>query len=205
MFRWLLIPLLAMCWLVSGAAHAAAPPPCLPKVQWPLAVVTGTVPAGVSTRDDTYAVWVCNLSSGYKVQAWLFTMPAVSTVALNYARGTWTKANADADCATTCADATPTEAVFLRQLMTANTPPARVAFNGSNPTRSVYGTNADGSLNPTPIAGASVAVAASCDAGHRIPGTTYYSVQGVSNASNAAALLGAVFAVCVVSLPIGSN
>lgn len=203
--KWSLALCLLMCWLVSGSAYAVTPPPCLPKVQWPLAVVTGPIPAGVSTREDTYAVWVCNLPAGYKVQAWLFTMPAVSTVALNYALGTWTKANADADCATNCADATATETTFLQQLMAANKPPARVAFNGNNPVRSVYSANADGSLNPTPVAGSSVAVAASCDSGTRIPGTTYYSVQGLPDASKAGLILGALFAVCVVSLPIGAN
>ncbi len=203
--KWSLIPFLLLCWLVSGAAYAVSPPPCLPKVQWPLAVITGGLPAGVSVKQDTYAVWVCNLPSGYQVQAWLFTMPAVSTVALNYARGLWSKADADADCATSCVDATDTETVFLQQLSAANKPPALVAFNGSNPQRSVYAANADGSLNPTPIAGSSVAVAAACDSSLRIPGTTYYSVKGIADASNAGATLGLVFAVCVVSLPIGSN
>jgi hypothetical protein len=204
--KWMLVAFLFMCWLVSGAAWAApAPPPCLPKVQFPLAAVTAPIPPGVSTRYDTYSVWICNLPAGYNVNAWLFTMPAVSTVALNYARGLWTKAQADADCATTCVDPTPTEVTFLNQLRAVNKPPARVSFNGSNPLRSVYSTNADGTLNPTPIVGSSVAVAGRCDSAIRIPGTNYYSVQGQPNASKAGAVLGAVFAVCVVTLAIGAN
>jgi hypothetical protein len=206
LLKWSLIPWLLMCWLVSGAAHAVIPPPpCLPKVQFPLAAVTAPIPPGVSTRYDTYSVWICNLPNGYNVNAWLYSMPGVSTAVLNYARGLWTKAQADADCATTCVDPTPTEATFLNQLRAVNKPPAKVSFNGSNATRSVYSTNADGTLNPTPIAGSSVAVAGRCDSAIRIPGTSYYSVQGQPNASKAGAVLGAVFAVCVVTLAIGAN
>jgi hypothetical protein len=206
LLKCMLIPFLLMCWLVSGAAWAApAPPPCLPKAQFPLAAVTGTIPPGVSTRYDTYSVWICNLPNGYNVNAWLYTMPAVSTVALNYARGLWSKAQADADCATSCVDATPTEATFINQVKAVNKPPARVAFNGSNPLRSVYATNPDGTLNPAPVAGSSVAVAGPCDSANRIPGTNYYSVLGQPNASKSGTLLGAVFAVCVVTLSIGSN
>jgi hypothetical protein len=81
LLKWSLIPWLLMCWLVSGAAYAviAPPPPCLPKVQFPLAAVTAPIPPGVSTRYDTYSVWICNLPNGYNVNAWLYTMPAVST------------------------------------------------------------------------------------------------------------------------------
>lgn len=205
--KWMImVQFLVLCWLVSGSSWASpAPPPCLPKVQFPLAAVTGTIPPGVSARWDTYSVWVCNLQNGYNVNAWLYTMPAVSTVALNYARGLWTKAQADADCATSCVDPTATEAAFIQQLLLANKPQARVAFNGSNPMRSVYTENANGTLNPTAVPGSSVAVAGSCDSANRIPGTSYYSVQGMPNASKSGTLLGAVFAVCVVTLSIGSN
>jgi len=204
--KWMLIPFLLLCWLVSGAANAGpAPPVCLPRVQWKPALVSAAIPAGVSTRFDTYAVWICDMPSGYVVSAWLFTTADVATTVINYARGLWTKSDADADCAKTCVDPTPSEATFIQQLISVNKPPTRVAFNGSNTKRSVYAANADGTLNPSPIAGSSVAVAGPCDSGARIPRTTYYSVAGQADASKPGAVLGKVYAVCVVTLSNGAN
>jgi hypothetical protein len=184
---------------------AVSPPPCLPRVNWPPKAVYGTVPTSVSTRADTYAVWVCELPTGYVTVAWLFNVSEIGSAALKYAAGKFAKAQADASCASTCWVPNAAEQAFLDQLVKANTPGSVVAFNGANGTRSVFKANADGTLNPIPVSGSSIAVATPCNPWKRIPGTPYYDVTGAADASRAGQTLQGVYAVCIVSLPIGSN
>jgi hypothetical protein len=181
-------------------------------VQWPLAVSYGTLPAGVSTRYDSYAVWVCNTPGGYITWTDLFTFSNMAVYAWRYATGTWTAAQGQADCQTSCVPPTPTEAAFQQTIMTPVRPKALVAFNGASLTRSVYTVNADGTLNGTPLPGVLVAVAAPCDETKRIPVTplpgpqaaAYYSVAGDANT-----LGGTIpensYTICSVALPIGAN
>ncbi len=204
---WVLTVALIGSYFVSGTADAAATSaPCLPKVQWQPKMLYGALPAGVSTRYDTFATWVCELPTGYVATSWLFAFSSATTPVLNYARGLLTKAAADADCAATCVDPTPTEQAFIQQQLTANVPKAVVSFNGAKSTRAVYIVNVDGTLNPTPVPKSSIAVAASCNSGQRIAGTSYYDVSGQANASQAGQVLAnGAFAICTVSLPIGAN
>lgn len=180
-------------------------PACLPRVQWPLAVVWGSMPAGVSTRFDTYAVWVCNLPGGYLTTSTMFVLSNVAPFALQYAAGLWTKAQAAADCTATCVPSTPAELAFITGIMQSNRPTALVAFNGASSTRSVFSTNADGTLNASPIAGESVAVGTHCDETRRIQtAPAYFSVAGQKDQGGSPFASG-IYALCVVSLPNGSN
>ncbi len=190
----------------SAPAFVPMVPPCLPKVQYPLNELDGVIPAGVSTRYTNYTVWVCQLAGGYQTYANLFNPdPTVMSVIWNYVKGNWTLAQAQADCLQTCVAPTATELTFLNTLIAANKPRALVAFNGSSTTRSVYKTKADGTLNPQAIPGESVAVATACDETNRIPTSpTYYSVAGQKDQAGSSFAQG-IYAICVVSLPIGSN
>jgi len=190
---------------VTFNSVAPTPPPCLPRVNWPPKAVYGSVPTSVSTRADTYAVWICELPTGYVTVAWLFNTSEIGAAALKYAAGKFTKAQADASCATTCWIPNSSEQAFLDQLVKANTPGSVVAFNAASGTRSVFAANADGTLNPVPVAGSSIAVATPCNPSKRIPGTPYFDVTGAADASHAGQTLQNVYALCVVSLPIGSN
>lgn len=184
---------------------AVTGPQCLPKVQWPLAVNYGSITAGVSTRFDTYAVWVCNMPQGYLTTSSMFTLSNLAPYALQYVAGLWTSAQAAADCATTCVAPTAAELAFIAPLMQSIRPKALVSFNGASLTRSVYTANSDGTLNATPVPNESVAVGTPCDQTTRIvTAPSYYSVAG-QNDQNAKPLQQGSFAVCVVSQPIGSN
>jgi hypothetical protein len=198
-------------WQNSVATLAVTPvlsqpsPPCLPKVQWPLAVTYGTIPTGISTRYDTYAVWVCNTSSGYITWADLFTLTDIAPLALQYMAGSWTTSQAQADCATSCVAPTSSEYAYQQTLIATASPKALVAFNGASLTRSVYTVNAGGSLNPTPLTGVTVAVGAPCDATTRIPtAPSYFSVAGGTNTAGGFIPKNS-YTICSVSLPIGAN
>lgn len=202
--------LLALLLLLASAhAWSQTGPACLPQVRWPMNVVYGPIPPAISTRFDTYAVWVCTTPGGYKTTSSMFVLSNLAPYAWQYAAGTWSAAQAAADCATTCVVSTAAEYAFIVTIMQTNRPKALVAFNGANTTRSVYTTNADGTLNPTPLANTSVAVATPCDETRRIPNTPYYLVAGQRNGvlpTQPASLLPAgSYALCVVSFPIGSN
>lgn len=190
--------------VLAHVAEAQSGPPCLPKVQWPIAAVYGPVPAGVSTRSDTYAVWVCAFPSGYVTTVQLFNLANVAPFVLQYAAGTWTAAQAAADCATTCVAPTATESAYMATLLAANRPRALVLFNGTSPTRNVYVANPDGTLNLTPAVDVSIRVAQPCDETMRMPGTPYYSIAGDTSVQGTVLPPG-TFAICVVSLPIGAN
>jgi hypothetical protein len=199
--------LLALLVLLGLSAHAFGQnsAPCFPRIQWPLAVTHGPIPTGVSTRYDTYAVWVCEQPGGYVTTANLFSMANVAPFAWQYVAGTWSKAQADTDCTATCVAPTASEAAFMQTVMTPAYPRAVVAFNGTSLTRNVYTTNTNGTLNPTPVGGEQVAVAARCNEGSRIVSApNYYSVAGLPN-SVGGVLPANSYTVCVVSLPIGAN
>lgn len=189
--------------LALPSAHAAMT--CLPKPQWPASMAYGSVPTTVSTRFDTYAVWVCNTPTGYVANSGIFLLSDIIKSVMAYVGGKLALADVNADCAANCQAPTDAESAFLAQLVATNGPKALVAFNGATVTRSVYAANADGTLNPTPIAGSSVSVAAACNPGARLAGTPYFSVSGRPDASKPGQTLGAVYAVCVVSLPVGAN
>lgn len=188
------------------APYVPLVPPCLPKVQWPLAEAHGAIPAGVSTRYTMSTAWVCQLPNGYATYANLFTPDQTVLQAIwDYIASNWTLAQAQADCAQTCVQATDSEQAYLNVLLAKYRPRALVAFNGANTTRSVYKLNADGTLNPQPIAGESIAVGTACDETNRITTSpSYYSVAGKSDQAGSPLLPG-IYAVCVVSLPIGTN
>jgi hypothetical protein len=192
----------------SAVTFSTTPPPfpdCLPKARIPPLVAYGNIPAGVTDRADTYAVWVCENPRGYTTHVWLFKLTDAAAAILNYAAGRITGAQAQAQCVARCWTPTAGEIAYQQGLIPLGAPTARVAFNGPASTRAVYPMDANGVLIPTPVPGASVAVATPCAPNDRIPGTPYYSVAGASNASQSGALLGPVYAVCVVSLPLGSN
>lgn len=204
----LLAVTLVAAYFVSGAAYAQniSSAPCLPKIQWPPKVSYGAPPAGVTARYDIYGTWVCELPSGYLATSWLTTKAGLAFALVNYETGNLTKAQADADCATTCVAPVDTELAFIQAQLSAAQPKALVAFNGAKTTRSVYAANADGTLNPTPVANSSIAVASPCDSSNRlVTSPSYYSVSGQPNASAPGQMLGALYAVCVVTLPIGAN
>lgn len=195
LIRCLLLGLLGL--LASGAARASGPAPCFPKFPY-TNVVYGSIPAGVSARFDTYGVWVCEMPNGYLTNATLFTLSNVVPYIAKYLTGQWTKAQADADCTTSCVDPTPAEAAYLAQLQAASFPVALVAGAAGSP-QNVYAAS-----NPsTPVAGAKVIAGGRCVQGKKIPGTPLYSVQGFPNvAVTPATPLGDVYAQCSITFPL---
>lgn len=198
-----LLILIGLAALLSPQAKAA-PPACLPKAPWKN-LLYGSIPSSISSRYDTYAVWTCEQPSGYSTYGYMFNLAGSALQFLQYQAGLLTKAQADADCAVNCVPPTAAEDAFLTPLVTSHYPLALVAFNGSSLTRPVYAANADGTLNPTAVAGSSVAVASRCNEGLRLIGTIYYSVKGLPNASSPGSVLGDVYTICSVNLPLGSN
>lgn len=189
----------------QGVRADAVPPPCLPN---PLFAhyTWGAVPPTVSSRYDTYGIWVCEHPNGYTTHAYEFNLAGNALAFIQYKVGILTKAQADADCAASCVPPTQTEDDFMRPIKAAFYPLALVALNGDSFTRPVYAANADGTLNPTPVPNASVAVAARCNEGLRIVASPiYYSVAGLPNAASPGNVLGDVYTICAVNLPIGSN
>lgn len=191
---------------VAPPAYVPILPPCLPKIQYPLAEAHGSIPAGVSTRYTMSTAWVCQLPNGYATYASLFTPDQTVLQAIwNYFAGSWNLAQAQADCTQTCIAPTDSEMTYLNVLLAKYRPRALVAFNGANTTRSVYKTNVDGTLNPQSIPGESVAVGTACDETARIPtAPSYYSIAGRQDQAGSPFLPG-IYAICVVSLPIGAN
>lgn len=190
---------------LTVVAPASNGPACLPKVQWPLAVVWGSIPAGVSTRYDTYAVWICNLPGGYFTTSTMFAASNLLPLAMQYAGGTWTAAQAAADCAATCASSTPAELAFITPIMQANRPKALVTPNGASTTQPVYTIFSDGTLNPVPIANETIAVGTTCDETARIvTAPSYFSVAGQKDQAGSAFTTN-IYALCTVSPLIGTN
>lgn len=194
---------------VTFAIGAAASVACLPKIQWPLAVAFGSVPSSVGAH-DYYAVYVCNTPGGYTTVSYMGTMAQDAANIVNFVRGLYSTVQAAADCAASCSTPTGAESAFLAPIVASSRPKALVAFNGASLTRSVFALNPDGTLNPTAVAGEAVSVAAPCDETIRIPSApAYFSVGAQSNVgpgqSAASVLPPGSFAICVVSLPIGSN
>lgn len=181
----------------SGLAHAQSAP-CFPKLGWPLPVVYDAIPASAAITDgpDTYAVWVCESPTGYSTQIWLFQLADVAPFAWQYVAGNWTKAQADANCATTCRQASAAELAFMQTLAPKYWP---LAVTGSTP-QPVYAANADGTANTTPIAGVTVPPGTRCAEGFRLAGTQLYSVQGKTGADGQPIAAG--YALCTVSFTI---
>ena len=197
----------AQTFSVTPPPYVPPVPPCLPKIAFGSEAddVIPTQTPAITTRYTNWSIWVCQLPAGYQTYASLFN-PDQSTLLLiwNYIKGMWTLAQAQASAAYNL-QPTPSEQAYLNTLMAKYRPIAVVAFNGANTTRSVYTTNSDGTLNPTPLQGETVAVATRCDETSRIPTSpTYYSVAG-QNDQNAQPLKPGSFAVCVLSFPIRPN
>lgn len=196
-----------LLWLVLLASlKVSAGVTCIPSAIPPLHVAAGLIPAGVSINNTYWAAWVCSTPSGYITEAYIGNLGQEAVNIVEYFEGLYTTAMAD--CTASCASYSQlmgTEQAFMSTTLQQYRPLAQVAFNGASTTRSVYGLNADGTLNPTPVANESVAVATRCDEKTRIvTAPTYYSVAG-ANDQNGKPLPVGTYAICVVSLPIGSN
>lgn len=178
-------------------------PPCFPKVTYPGRYVLGVVPTAVSARADTYVIYVCELPTGYVTVGWIFNLSEVALTAANVIAGR--QSTPPAGTCNGCFTLTPTELAFLKSMEAASGAKALVSFNAASLTRSVFAANTDGTLNPVPIAGSSVAVAAPCNPSKRLPGTPYYSVDGVADSAQSGRTLSNLYALCVVTLPTGSN
>jgi hypothetical protein len=171
----------------------------------PFHVVGGLIPSTVVTTSTYYGVWVCNTPGGYTTNVYLGNLATEAPNIVEYLEGLYTSTQALADCTASCQSMTAAELAYAGPLEQQYRPLALVAFNGASTTRSVYGLNSDGTLNPTAITNETVAVAAHCDETARIvTAPTYYSVAGV-NDQNGKPLPAGTYAICVVSLPIGSN
>lgn len=200
----------AQTFVVTPPPYVPPVPPCLPAVRFG-SEVDGVIPIqtpAITTRYTNFVAWVCQFPAGYQTYVTLFNPePTTLTAIWNYIKGMWTLAQAQADCLASCVQPTASESAYQQLLMTTYRPKAVVAFNGTSITRSVYTTNTDGTLNSTPVAGESIAVAASGDETNRIPSAqAYYSVAGQVNASNPTTVLPAgSYTICVVSFPVGSN
>jgi hypothetical protein len=206
--------------LYDGAAQtllvtATAPPPfvpvlppCFPKPPlYPhvdLDIPTQTPP--ISTRFTEYTVIVCQLPGGYITYADLFTPDAsLWKVVRDYLAGIWTLAKAQADCMTSCVQGTASEEAFKQLLIAQYRPKAVVIPNGTNKTRPVYSTKADGTLNGTPVAGKAVPVGAACDETTRIPSASnFYSVAGQNDPTGTPLPPGS-YTQCALTFPLAAN
>lgn len=191
------------------AAGSGAVPVCYPKAPW-VNLTWGFLPAGISTAHDMYVAWVCGLPGGYQTFASVFLLTDVIKTTLQFSKGTWTAAQATADCKANCTAPTPGEWAFMQTIFPAARPKALVAFNGVSLTRPVYNVDSTGNLVATAVAGEAVAVAAPCDETNRVAtAPSYYSVGGQSNAaagSTAVLVLPAgSYTICAINFPIGSN
>lgn len=193
---------------VTASAPVAILPHCLPKLQLPMAVSHGALPAGTSTRYTHFATWLCATPNGYIAQHYQVSLnESIDLAILSFLSGGLSAA----DAATLIAigiDATPftaTENAFSDAQLAAVQPTIKVAFNDTATTRPVYGLNADGTLNPAPIAGELVSVADVCNAAVQIPGTQYFSVSGRPNVSGGVLPPGS-YTICVITaFPFGVN
>lgn len=207
--------LLVLLLVMTPRAHAQGttlPPtykisckPTVPALSAP-AVVVGVIPPAVgSTINTTYLVWVCNQPNGYATIVSLFDPIAIIQYLPQYLAGTLTVDQINAMCASLCTPLTPQEQHFVDGMTALYAPKAVVQANGPTKTRVVF-TQVNGALGPQ-VAGR-VHVGASCNAADRIPGTAYYSVKNQVDQTNTTtpnAPLGAVYALCTVSLPLAAN
>lgn len=174
-------------------AQALTAMPCLPKVQWPLKADYGDLPAGTSARAGQFVAWTCETPGGYQSVVFLFTPSEVAANAVQYLRGLMTLAQANAICASTCwTSLTASEQAFVDTEAAKVAARAVVAFDPGKTTRATYATNADGTLNPTPVN--TVSIGTACDPSQRIASAPSYYLVAPGQ-----------YAVCVVSLPYGSN
>lgn len=185
----------------------AAGPACFPDVVLPARVRSIALPLGVSARYDRVAVWTCQIPTGYRNEVWLFSYSEVADFVADAMLGAFNETAARQKCEMQCTPATDSEKAFADQWSSQFRARAVVRASGTATTRPVYALNADGTRNPTAVAGARVAVGASCSISRRIAGTNYYSVEGQLNAatSDPGDVLGTLYSVCSVTLPIGVN
>ena len=197
MKKWLLLLFLLTVLSDEGLADHAAPQtvPCLPQLTWPPHIAYGQIPAGVSTRATYWIGYSCNLPTGYRTQVWIGKN--LDSALLNqFASGLLSQAAAQTQCASRCwTSLTDSEFTFVTNQANAIKPHAVVSFNAGKLTRSTYRANSDGTLNPAAVG--TVQVGAVCEESLRIANTSYYAVRITNGAYE--------YAVCVVSLPYGSN
>lgn len=186
-------------------------PPCMPKIlQWPLAVAYGLLPDGTSTRYTVYGGWLCQTPTGFSAVTYELSPTAqVEDAVLRFMAGMLSPADAAAMIAAgiETTPMTPTEQAFADAQLAGLMPVIKVAFNPPSTTRPVYTANADGTLNPSAVAGELVAVADPCDPRRQLAGTQYFSVAGRPNVGSAGSTLPAgSYTICVITrLPFGVN
>lgn len=188
------------------------PPPCLPKRQIPVNEVDGDIPVNSPTISDRYtkwSVWVCTSPpgiSGYVTYVSLTTPhPGLFSVIKGWAMGTWTVADASSDCMASCVPGTDSENAYISTIQNLYRPIALVSPNNGAVRRNVYGLNANGTLNATPVPNETIPVKTRCDETIRVPTSpTYYSVAGQSD-SNGMALPQGSYALCNIVFPLAPN
>lgn len=201
---------LALACLLSFSAPVLAQhvPPCLPSLKgigaWHLSLGLVKVSSTVSTRADSYIVWLCSLSTGYDVEAWIFPPSSVAADVSAYIEGQLSLSQVQAACTANCWTLTASEQTYVNGLLAQYKVVATVGASGAATTRQIY----NASLQP--ITGATVAVGASCNPGLHIPshplplGTDpypLYDVGGQPNALTGAILPAGSYASCNVKLP----
>lgn len=197
--------LLSLFLVVCGAAHAAVPPPCWPKIAFPPALTYGLIPQGISTVNDSYAVWVCNTPQGYATIAMLFNQYVQAVAVFQYVAGQITPAQANLQYTNIAVPFTPAEDAYALSLIAKYRPKATVGYSALSATRAVYTVTSTGARS-TAVAGESVAVTRPCNETDAIPGTAYYSVAGQPNALKAGTVLPAgSYSNCTLVFPIAPN
>lgn len=200
---------------VTSLSHAEfnpnPPDRCWPNVAFPPKVAWGTVgldgvPEAVSTKYNSWAVWTCATPGGYKNWWYMFDWAEPAKHISKALLGTFTRAEADADCATQCKDDwSQAEADFITLKIKLYGAYARVIRSSAEPQiRSVYARLPNGTRSPTPVPGAGVAVGAECWTYDRITTSKYYLVKNDVNAVDGTPL-GEVYAECQFVAPKGVN
>lgn len=209
------LPFGCLLWLLVSSAYAQTQSPmadCLPTAKGIEALHFSQglykVPSTVSTRADSYLVWLCSLPTGYVTDVWIFSFANEVAEGAEYLAGTLSYAQAQALCAKNCWTLTTSEQSFVNSLLVQNLPKVVVAPSGSALTRQIY----NASLQP--VSGATVAIGAPCNSAIHLPlhplpppGTAdsypLYDVGGQPNASSptGALLPAGSFASCNVTLP----
>lgn len=188
----------------QSSAPGPVPPACFPQIIWanamtgasPVAALIGEIPVTAGTSYDHYAAWVCDTPSGYQTYIDLFQESGLLPFVWQYAMGTWSKAQADNDCKTSCAAPTPNDLTFEATILPAVSPLATVSGAGPQP---VYALNSDGTRNPVPIVGISASQGSKCAESQRIPRTAYFGIPFAGLTVNAGVTIPTwVYALCTV-------
>lgn len=194
-------------WQNSAATFPIVAPfaaPCYPSpVAVPLQAAFGAIPTSVgSTVNDSYAAWTCNTGTGYVSVVSLYKLADIAPYVVQWVASLVTPSALNAVCATMCAPYSPAEQAFAQTLHAKYDATATVNANGATKTRVVYA-QTNGTVGAQ-VGNSRVRTGAPCLAWDRIPGTSFYSVNGQPDPVNGGTL-GEVYAQCTVKLPTGSN